>query len=133
MRVSVSRLLMLAGIGLAAPLAATTILPPAIGGAGGLWAVSKSATGANAEKRCVPQAAVLAQWEHRSAQCTRVVISSTSTDAVIHYTCPGGGFGRSHLRVITPRTLRIETQGISQGYPFNYVLHARRIGDCPVH
>ena len=89
------------------------------------------ATGANAEKRCVPSASVLAQWEHRRAQCTRVVISSTETESVIHYTCPDGGFGHSKVRVITPRTLRIETQGISGGFPFNYVLHARRVGDCP--
>jgi hypothetical protein len=26
--------------------------------------------------------------------------------------------------------LRISTQGISGGLPFNYVLQARRIGDC---
>jgi hypothetical protein len=105
-------------------------LPLVIAESGGLWEVSHSATGASAEKSCVPQAAVLAQWEHRRAQCTRVVISATATDAVIHYTCPGGGFGHSQVHVITPRSLRIQTQGISDGYPFNYVLHARRIGNC---
>lgn len=131
MRVRVNRFLMPAGMGLTALLLGAATLPPAIADSGGLWEVSKSATGANAEKRCVAQAAVLAQWEHRQAQCTRVVISSTPTGAVIHYTCPGGGFGRSKMSVITPRTLRIETQGISEGYPFNYVLHARRVGDCP--
>ncbi len=131
MRVSVNRFLMPAGMGLAALALAAATLPPAIAGSGGLWEVSRSATGTNPEKRCVPQAAVLAQWEHRRAQCTRVVISATATEAVIHYTCTGGGFGQSRLKVITPRTLRIETQGISEGFPFNYVLHARRVGDCP--
>jgi hypothetical protein len=112
-------------------LAAAT-LPPTIAGSGGLWEVSRSATGANAERRCVPSAAVLSQWEHRQTQCTRVVLSSTATGAVINYTCPKGGFGRSRMQVITPRTLRIETQGIApDGFPFNYVLHARRVGDCP--
>ena len=116
-----------AGIALSA-----ATLPPVLSASGGLWAVSKSATGTNAERQCVPQAAALAQWEHRKGQCTRVVISSTETEAVIHYTCTGGGFGQSKLRVITPRTLRIETQGISDGFPFNYTLHARRIGECPM-
>ena len=131
MRVRVSRFLTPAGMGLAALLLGAATLPPAIGGSGGLWEVSRSATGTNAEKICVPQASVLAQWEHRKGQCTRVVISSSATEAIIHYTCAGGGFGQSKIRVITPRTLRIETQGISDGFPFNYVLHARRTGDCP--
>ena len=117
-----------AGLGTLALAAAT--LPPTIAGSGGLWEVSRSATGTNPERRCVPQAAALAQWEHRRAQCTRVVITGGATEAVIHYSCTGRGFGQSRLKVITPRTLRIETQGISEGFPFNYVLHARRIGDC---
>jgi hypothetical protein len=119
------------GAGMAALMLGAATLPPVIADSGGLWEVSHSATGANPEKSCVPQAAVLAQWEHRHAQCTRVVISSTATDAIIHYTCPGGGFGHSQIHVLTPRTLRIQTQGISGGYPFNYVLHARRMGECP--
>jgi len=131
MRAGVSRSLTVAGLGLAALVLGAASLPPVIADSGGLWEVSRSATGAGAEKICVPQASVLAQWEHRRAQCTRVVISSTSTEAVIHYTCPTGEFGHSKLKVITPRTLRIETQGISGGFPFNYVLHARRVGDCP--
>lgn len=117
-------------MGLAALMVGAATLPPVIADSGGLWEVSRSATGANAERVCVPQATVLAQWEHRRAQCTRVVVSSSPTGAVIHYTCPGGGFGHSRIRVLTPRTLRIETQGISEGYPFNYVLHARRAGTC---
>jgi hypothetical protein len=32
--------------------------------------------------------------------------------------------------VLTPRSLRIATQGISGGLPFNYVLQARRVDDC---
>lgn len=127
----VTRFLMAVGMGLSAVVLGAATLPPIISGSGGLWEVSRSATGANADRRCVPSASVLAQWEHRSAQCTRTVVSSTASEAIIHYTCPGGGFGQSKLKVITPRTLRIETQGISDGFPFNYVLHARRVGDCP--
>lgn len=131
MTASVSRFLMPAGGGLAALTLGAATLPPTIAESGGLWDVSRSATGAGAERICVPQASALAQWEHRRAPCTRVVISSTASEAVIHYTCPAGDFGHSKMKVITPRTLRIETQGISGGYPFNYVLHARRAGDCP--
>lgn len=122
-----------AGMGLAALALGAATLPPVIAGSGGLWEVSRSATGARPTKLCVPTAAVFALWEHRRARCTRDVISSSATGAVISYTCPSGDFGRSQVRVITPRTLRIETQGISNGFPFNYVLHARRVGNCPSH
>lgn len=105
-------------------------LPAVIANGGGLWEVSKSATGTGAERICAPDPALLAQWEHRRSQCTRVVISSTSEQAVIHYTCAKGGFGQSTVKVVTPRTLRIDTQGISDGFPFAYVLHARRVGSC---
>ena len=122
----------LIAIGLATAGVALTAatLPPIIAASGGLWEVSRSATGANGERKCVPAASVLAQWEHRQGQCTRTVVSSTATEAVVSYTCTGGGFGQSKMKVITPRTLRIETQGISAGLPFSYTLHARRIGDC---
>jgi hypothetical protein len=121
---------MAAGGGILALVLGAAAMPPTIAESGGLWEVSRSATGAAAERICVPQASVLAQWEHRRGQCTRVVISSTASEAIIHYTCPAGEFGHSKMKVITPRTLRIETQGISGGFPFNYVLHARRVGDC---
>lgn len=130
MNLRVTRVLMVSGLGLAAIALTATTLPRAIAGSGGLWEVSRSATGANAERRCLPSAAMLAQWEHLGGQCTRLVVSAGPASAVIQYTCTGSGFGRSTIRVITPRTLRIETQGISQGYPFNYVLHARRLGNC---
>jgi hypothetical protein len=98
--------------------------------AGGLWEVSQSATGHNPTRVCVPSPEVLAQYEHRQARCTRVVISDKGTETVIHYTCADGGFGQSKVTLLTPRSLRIDTQGISGNLPFHYQLHARRVGEC---
>jgi len=98
---------------------------------GGLWEISGALGGKGLQRLCVADTAVLAQFEHRAQMCTRLVISDTPPTAVIHYTCAGGGFGRSKLTLITPRSIRIETQGISDNLPFNYVIQARRIGDCP--
>jgi hypothetical protein len=96
----------------------------------GLWEIS-GAPGARVPPRlCIADTAVLAQFEHRGQMCTRLVISDTPPTALIHYTCAGGGFGRSKMTLITPRSIRIETQGISENLPFNYVLQARRVGDC---
>jgi hypothetical protein len=97
----------------------------------GLWDVSHSATGAAAERVCLADPMILTQWEHRGGACTRVVLSEHEADATIHYTCAGRGFGQSTITLLTPRSLRIDTQGISNGLPFAYSLHARRAGDCP--
>ncbi|HEX3424397.1 MAG TPA: hypothetical protein VHS33_13505 [Sphingomicrobium sp.] len=72
----------------------------------------------------------LAQFEHRGQNCSRNVLSSGQGSARIDYKCGSAGFGQSQVDVITPRSLRISTQGISDQLPFNYVLQAHRVGDC---
>jgi hypothetical protein len=96
----------------------------------GLWELSGLPGAKLPQRICVADTSVLAQYEHRGQMCARLVISDTPTATVIHYTCPGGGFGRSKLTLLTPRSLRIETQGISDNLPFNYVIQARRVGEC---
>ena len=126
------RLIRLAPIVISAALCVAAGLPQALSGAvGGLWEVGRSADGHGAQRMCLPDPTVLAQWEHRGARCTRVVISDQGTHARFHYTCANGGFGDSEMTLLTPRTLRVTTQGISNNYPFAYTLHARRVGNCP--
>lgn len=96
----------------------------------GLWEISGAPGAKGPAQICLANPAVLAQFEHRGQQCTRLVISDTPPTTLIHYTCPRGGFGQSKLTVITPRSIRIETQGISGNLPFNYVIQARRVGEC---
>ena len=106
--------------------------PRALGSAsGGMWQVARSAKAAPEQALCITDPVVLGQWEHRGGQCSREILFDQGSKAVITYSCAGGGFGRSELTLLTPRTLRIATQGISAGGPFNYVLHARRVGNCP--
>jgi hypothetical protein len=58
------------------------------------------------------------------------VIGDSGGTAVIQYSCGAAGFGRSELHLVTPRSLKVSTQGISDNLPFNYVLQARRVGEC---
>jgi hypothetical protein len=81
-------------------------------------------------RECVGNLRTLAQYEHRSHSCTSQVISDKGNSTVIQYSCGSAGFGRTQIDVLTPRSLRISTQGISDNMPFNYVLQARRMGDC---
>ena len=130
MRCSVRIGLTVAIASLTAGLVAATVpraLAPAVGG---LWEVSTSATGHNPTRLCVASPDVLAQFEHRNGRCKRSVIRDGGTNAEINYTCADGGFGRSAVTLVTPRSLTIDTQGISGGLPFHYKLYARRMGDC---
>jgi hypothetical protein len=96
----------------------------------GLWELS-GAPGTSAPVReCVADIASLARFEHRASSCSAKVSKDAGTSTSIEYSCGGAGFGHSEIDVITPRALRISTQGISGGLPFNYVLQARRVDDC---
>jgi hypothetical protein len=130
MRSSV-RIGLVATVTMSASLLVAATVPRALAPAsGGLWEVSQSATGHDPTKVCVPSPEVLAQFEHRQGRCTRKVVRDSGSMAEIHYTCADGGFGRSDVKLITPRSLTIDTQGISGGLPFHYKLYARRTGDC---
>jgi len=95
----------------------------------GLWELRRVPDG-QPVRQCVADIAALAQVEQRGQACARKVVSSEGSSTVLRYSCNGGGFGQSTLTLLTPRSLTIETQGISGGLPFNYVVHARRVGDC---
>ena len=97
----------------------------------GLWEISRP--GAQPLRMCVADAAALAQVEHRGARCSRDLVRNTPGSAVISYECPGKGFGRTEVTLVTPRSLRIETQGISGNAPFKYVVQARRVANCAGH
>lgn len=127
------RLALLAFAGLAAGVAiAAAPRPPVWAEAQpGLWEIS-GAPGAKAPLRqCVADIAALAEFEHRGKTCSLKAITNSGTSTVLEYSCGNAGFGRSEVDAITPRSLRIDTQGISNQLPFSYVLQARRVGDCP--
>lgn len=94
----------------------------------GQWTLREGA----GERRsmCISDPTVLLQIRNRGAGCSRFVIDNSPTSATIHYTCPGAGHGRTTIRVETPRLVRIETQGLDGGAPFDLEIEARRIGSC---
>jgi hypothetical protein len=97
----------------------------------GLWEVSGVPGAKGPIRQCYGDVLALGQFEHRTQSCTRHVIRDAASVTVIEYVCPDGGFGRSEIGLVTPRSLRIDTQGISDSLPFHYVAQARRVGDCP--
>jgi hypothetical protein len=97
----------------------------------GRWQVRELDNATPATSLCIGDPAVLLRFEHRSfPACASEVLDSAPAAGTIQYSCKGRGFGHSHLRVETPRTVRVDTQGFSNGRPFSYRLEARRTGAC---
>ena len=99
----------------------------------GLWEITGIPNAETASRQCLANTAALARLEHRDQKCTETVLSQTEKMTLIDYKCTNGGYGQTKITVLTPRSLRIETQGISANLPFNYKIQARRVGDCPAH
>ena len=124
--------LSLAGAALAGAAVIAAPRPAALAQAvPGLWEVAGYPGAKGPARECIADLVQLAQYEHRHQRCTSSLVNDRPPSTTIEYSCQGGGFGRSTLTMITPRSLRIETQGISDNLPFNYTLQARRVGDCP--
>ena len=127
-----TRLVTIALIALASAAAGTAAQRPGVltQAAPGLWEIHGVPGAKDRVRECVGQIATLAQFEHRGRSCSRRVLSQDAAGTVIEYSCGNEGFGRSAMTLLTPRSIRIETQGISGGLPFHYKLYARRMGDC---
>ena len=129
-----TRKLTLFAVAGAAVTALAGAAPPSVLGQAqpGLWEISGLPGVAAPVRQCVADMAVLARFEHRGKTCSAKTLHEAGTTAAIDYNCGTAGFGHSDVTLVTPRSLRIGTQGISDGLPFNYVLQARRVADCPI-
>jgi hypothetical protein len=119
--------MMIAGPGLTQPAQAP--LPALAGVQPGQWALKSRNAGEN-RSMCVADPRALLQVRHSGVACNRFVIASNPKDATVHYSCPGAGYGRTTVRVETPRLMQIESQGIADREPFALTFEARRVGEC---
>jgi hypothetical protein len=113
-------------------IGATSAQPRALAGVEpGLWEVSRSATGRDPKAMCLRDLQELAAVGHPGERCTRTVLSDQPGELLLDLSCPRDEFARSQISVITPRSVKVETQGIHGGAPFAITLYARRKGPCP--
>ncbi|MGB3808208.1 MAG: hypothetical protein WA936_13490 [Erythrobacter sp.] len=97
--------------------------------AGGEWTV-RFRDGSASRKICVRSGAELIQLRHRGSGCSRFVVENEANRVTVQYTCPGNGYGRTSVRRETNSLVQIESQGISNGVPFQLTAEARRTGGC---
>ena len=96
----------------------------------GRWEVRDVETGQTRAAVCLGDPAQLVQPEHAGAACPFEVIEDGKSAATAQYSCGARGFGHTHVRVETPRLIRIDTQGLSNGRPFSYRLQGKKLGNC---
>lgn len=113
---------------MAQPAKAPTLLP---GVQPGLWEVSRDATGRGARRGCMRDISLLATYAHAGDRCTRTVLVNTPRRLLMALDCTQGE-GRAEITVTTPRSLKIVTQGVRGGEPYDLSIYARRVGECPV-
>ena len=95
----------------------------------GMWEV-RMRDGKQTERVCLDNGRRLLQLRHPHLSCRQFVVEDGPAAVTVHYTCPGQGSGRTHLRFETPRLVQIESTGFASGLPFDFVAEARRVGDC---
>lgn len=98
--------------------------------AAGEWELRDREGSAGRTRICVRSGWQLVQVRHQREQCRSFVIEETPGTITVQYTCPGNGYGRTHIRLESGQLAQLETQGISAGLPFLFMAEARRLGDC---
>lgn len=96
----------------------------------GEWQVHEVGTQTPVRAICVRDPRRLLQIEHAGAQCTHRTIAAGAKAATVRYTCPGAGAGTTELAVESGTSIRLHTQGVSRGAPFDATYEARFAGAC---
>ena len=99
----------------------------------GSWTLHEIGAAGGDRTMCVGDAGALLQVHHAHISCARFVVADGPRTATIHYTCQGQGHGRTTITVEGSSLVRIQTQGIAGGAPFDVDYEARRGGACPAH
>lgn len=123
-----------------AALAAAAVLAGATAGAQGTsvldgiapgeWALHEIGQRGTERRVCLRDPRRLAHLAHPKSACRRSVVSAEGRSATVRYVCPGLGNGVTRFSVESPAIVRLQTQGLERGAPFDRDLEARRIGPC---
>ena len=96
----------------------------------GSWSLTYRDEFPETGKICLIGGRDLIQLRHSHLKCRSTVVDDTPHEVTIQYTCPGNGFGRTHIRRESDRLVQIDTQGIENSLPFAFSAEARWTGAC---
>ncbi len=96
----------------------------------GQWQLKPYSGEGGTRSLCISDVAALLQIRHADTNCAHYVVDDQPRTATVSYSCPGGGQGRTTIKMETSRLLDIQSQGIADNSPFEMRYEARRIGPC---
>ncbi len=96
----------------------------------GLWEVRVRDAAHTVRRLCLETGRPLIQIKHPNTLCRSFVVRDESRFVTVHYTCPGAGYGRTQIRLENAQLAQIDSQGIADGFPFDFTAEARRVGVC---
>jgi len=96
----------------------------------GNWSLSYRDDEPELEKVCLAVGKELIQLRHARLKCHSTVVDDTANETTVQYTCPGNGYGRTHIRRESDHLAQVDTQGIENGLPFAFSAEARWVGAC---
>jgi len=80
---------------------------------------------------CLVNGRELIQLRHNRQRCKSTVVDDTPNEVTVQYSCPGNGYGRTHIRRESDELVQLDSQGIENGLPFAFSAEARWVGACP--
>ena len=96
----------------------------------GMWEVRVRDAAHTVRRLCLETGRPLIQIKHPNSLCRSFVVRDESRFVTVHYTCPGTGYGRTQIRLESAQLVQIDSQGIADGFPFDFTAEARRVGVC---
>lgn len=96
----------------------------------GRWRLHEIGVKGPDRELCVADPRLFLQLGHGEASCARVTLPAGANRSSARYSCPGAGYGQTVVTVEGPHLLRIQTQGLAGGAPFQADYEARHAGPC---
>jgi len=96
----------------------------------GAWSLHEIGNSTSTRAICVHDPKLLLQVVHGPAQCEQYVIEDQPDRTTVQYRCPGQGYGRTTIKVENRNLIRLQTQGLVKGAPFDFDYEGRRTGGC---
>ncbi|WP_242182388.1 DUF3617 family protein [Sphingomonas sp. CARO-RG-8B-R24-01] len=78
---------------------------------------------------CLADPRTLIHYEHPMEQCQHAVVKNDIDTTTVHFICHNS-HGQTSVKVATPRSFNMDTQGIINGAPFEETYEARYVGAC---
>lgn len=95
----------------------------------GEWVV-RFRDGSDSKRLCLKSGRELIQLRHMQPGCSRYVVEDGASQVTVQYNCKGNGYGRTSIRRESGTLAQLDSQGISNGLPFQFTAEARRVGAC---